>query len=421
MKYSIYRTIKKLWSKKVIYIIIAALLATGVNLFCQSFNKYFIEKNNFNVLVKDLNDVSATVDANLVSQMIPQNEAITYEDYEYLKKLYSEKADFKYSFIGKLGFLWLEKGKNDLDLINFNVVFTDKEEMEKILKIKVDDGKYYAGDAVLKYMSQISKDTKQNLGTKISPGSYVSLSGDHIELKESGFNIDGQAYKLNEIPKSSQKNKIITGFSNSITTDRGLEAETCIFIPLKEIEMKEKLWPHGSQGAQGRLTIQEKEFGNSVAFKAISYLSDKNQGVYTYNIGNEYLSAKAQLDYVTSMAKSYMVISCLQILLVSFCSSGMFLMIFSKRKKDIAISIMLGSTLMQQVVEVLLEITVVVLAGVLSGLIGFYIFRGSDTIIQLKTLLVLMFASIGVIIISASLTLKDVRGLNSLEVLQKNR
>ncbi len=39
---------------------------------------------------------------------------------------------------------------------------------------------------------------------------------------------------------------------------------------------------------------------------------------------------------------------------------------------------------------------------------------------QLKTLLVLMAASIGIITISASLTLKDVRGFNSLEVLQKN-
>ena len=421
MKYSIYRTIKKLWSKKVIYIIIAALLATGVNLFCQSFNKYFIEKNNFNVLVKDLNNVSATVDANLVSQITPENEAITYEDYEYLKKLYSEKADFKYSFIGKLDFLWMEQGKDDVELINFNVVFADKEEIEKILKIKADDGKYYAGDAVLKYMSQISRDTKQNLGTRISPGSYLSLSGNHIELEESALNIDGQSYKLDEIPESSQKNDIITGFNNSITTDQGLKAEDCIFISLDEIEMKEKLWPHGSQGTQSRLTIQEKEFGNSVAFKVISYLSDKNQGVYTYNIGSEYLSAKAQLDYVTSTAKSYMVISCLQILLVSFCSSGMFLIIFSKRKKDVAISIMLGSTLMQQVMEVVLEITVVVLAGVLSGFIGFYIFKGSETIIQLKTLLILMFASIGIITISASLTLKDVRGLNSLEVLQKNR
>ena len=239
MKYSIYRTIKKLWSKKVIYIIIAALLATGVNLFCQSFNKYFIEKNNFNVLVKDLNNVSATVDANLVSQITPENVAVTYEDYEYLKKLYSEKADFKYSFIGALDFLWLEKGKDDSELIKFNVVFADKEEIEKILKIKADDGKYYAGDAVLKYMSQISRDTKQNLGTRISPGSYLSLSGNHIELEESALNIDGQSYKLDEIPESSQKNDIITGFNNSITTDQGLKAEDCIFISLDEIEMKE--------------------------------------------------------------------------------------------------------------------------------------------------------------------------------------
>ena len=232
MKYSIYRTIKKLWSKKVIYIIIAALLATGVNLFCQSFNKYFIEKNNFNVLVKNLNNVSATVDANLVSQMIPENEAVTYEDYEYLKKLYSEKADFKYSFIGKLDFLWMEKGKDDVELINFNVVFADREEIEKILGIKTDDAKYYAGDAVLKYMSEISKDTKQKSGAKISPGSYLSLSGNHIELEESALNIDGLSYKLDEIPESSQKNKIITGFS-SITTERGLEAEDCIFHQMK--------------------------------------------------------------------------------------------------------------------------------------------------------------------------------------------
>ena len=184
--------------------------------------------------------------------------------------------------------------------------------------------------------------------------------------------------------------------------------------------MKEKLWPNGSQGIQSRLTIKEKEFGNNVAFKVISYLSDQNQGIYTYNIGNEYLSAKSKLDYVTSIVKSYMIISCLQILLVSFCSSGIFLIIFSRRKKDIAISIMLGSTLRQQITEVLLEITVVVLAGVLSGLMSFYIFRGDNTIMQVKTLLVLMFVSIGIITISASLTLKDVRGFNSLEVLQKN-
>ena len=81
---------------------------------------------------------------------------------------------------------------------------------------------------------------------------------------------------------------------------------------------------------------------------------------------------------------------------------------------------MLGSTLRQQITEVLLEITVVVLAGVLSGLMSFYIFRGDNTIMQVKTLLVLMFVSIGIITISASLTLKDVRGFNSLEVLQKN-
>ncbi len=420
MKYSVYRTIRKIWSKKAIYIIIASLLATGVNLFCQSFDKYFIEKNNFDVLVAGLTDVSATIDANLVSSIVSDREAVDYKDYVYLKKLYSEKADFKYNLIGKLGFVWLDNEKDDSQLADFNVVFTDKEEMEKILKIKVDDDQYYAGDMVLKCMSQISKNKKQNLGTKLSPASYLSLSGDHIELKESALNIDGQLYKLNEIPESAQENRIITGFSNSIVIDQGIKAEDCIFIPLEKIEMKEKLWPHGSQGMQSRLTIKEKEFGNSVAFKVINYLSDKNSGVYTYNIGNEYLSAKARLDYVTSVVKSYMIISCLQILLVSFCSSGIFLIIFSKRKKDIAISIMLGSTLKQQVTEVLLEITVVVLAGVLSGLIGFYIFRGNNAIMQLKTLFVLMAASIGIITISASLTLKDVRGFNSLEVLQKN-
>lgn len=420
MRYSVYRTLKKLWSKKVIYIIMASLLAIGVSLFCQSFNKYFIEKNNFNLLVDGLTDVSATVDANLVSQNLPKSEAVSYKDYIYLKELYSEKADFKYRLIGKLQFVWRENEKNNSQFADFNVVFIDKEEMENILKIKVEDNQYYAGDAVLNCISQVSKNKKQNLGSELLPGYYFSLSGDHIEIKESALNIDGQLYEIYEIPKSAQGNKIITGFSNSIVINQGIKVEDCIFIPLEEIEMKEKLWPNGSQGIQSRLTIKEKEFGNNVAFKVISYLSDQNQGIYTYNIGNEYLSAKSKLDYVTSIVKSYMIISCLQILLVSFCSSGIFLIIFSRRKKDIAISIMLGSTLRQQITEVLLEITVVVLAGVLSGLMSFYIFRGDNTIMQVKTLLVLMFVSIGIITISASLTLKDVRGFNSLEVLQKN-
>jgi len=420
MNYSLYRIMKKIWAKKVIYIIIAVLLAIGVYLFCQSFNRYFIEKDRFDLLVKDLTKVSAVIDTNLVSTRIPEKEAITYEDYIHLKSLYSNKASFKYSLIGKVDFLWLENKENEPKLITFNVVFTDKDEIEKVLNIKVDDGQYYAGDAVMKYLSQISRSRKQNKGTKLLSDSYFSLSADCIQLEESTLNIDGQVYQLKEIPKSAQSNRIITGSSKNFVIEQWITADNCIFIPIEEIKIKEKLWPQGSQSTQGRLSIQEKEFGNSVAFNVINYLSDKNKGVYTYNIGNEYLTAKIQLDYVTSKVKSYMIISSLQIWLISFCSSGILHIIFSKRKKDIAISIMLGSTLMRQIIEALLEITVIVLVGVMSGFIGFCFLKGSDTSIHVKTLFILIPVSIGIIVISTSLALKDVKKLNPLEILQKN-
>lgn len=262
--------------------------------------------------------------------------------------------------------------------------------------------------------------TKKKTGVELSENTYYSLTSDIVAFKNDGISIDEKVYTFNSIPQLAQKKKIFTRSSQAFNNEGGLTLENCLFFPLEEINLSKSLWPIYDASILSRLSVQEKNIQDGVTFEIVEYLSQKHKGEYSYSLGNEYMQAKLQLDYITSSAKGYMLISVLQILLIAFCSAGILYLIFTNRKKDIAVSIMVGATLKRQILELIFEIFIVISSGLSAGFIFFYLSNGDAMAIQNSTIMVLLSLGIATAIISISLALKDLYGISPVEILQKN-
>lgn len=421
MEFSIYRVIKRLWKQKIIYIIIAIQLAIGASILCFSFNQYFVEKTKFDALAQNLAKVSYIIDAYRLQGAPPRQEAITYKDYLALQELYKSKASLRYSLIGSANFLRIVEGKREAELQTINVVFMCREELEELLGIEMEKGSYYGGDAVNDYLSQMGTYTLQEKsGTRLKVNSYFSLTSDIVKFAQGGISIEDKVYNFKDIPKDAQEKKLYKWSVDVYNNEMGTQLKDCVFFPLEEIDIAGKVWTTGRENLTSRLSIKETDPRAQATYDIIKYLGMHHSGEYRYSMGNEYMQAKLQLDTITSEAKGYILMSGLQVLLISFCSSGIFYLIFAKRKKDIAVSIMVGSTLNRQAQELVAEIVFVILSGLGAGFIYFIIANAGEMPIQLSTIAVLLLIAAVTTAISAFLALKDIYQMSPVEVLQKN-
>lgn len=420
MKFSFYRIKKRLWSQKIIYVVIAVQLAIGASLLCFSFNQYFVEKGKYDKLAKSLTKDRILIDYNQQNPLSKQGEAITAEDYKVLRERYQDQAVLEYRFLGNLSFLRLEKGKKESELQTLTLVFLSKEEMKKLFEQNIEKKGLYAGQSALDFIHQMKSYTKEeSRGSSISSDTYLSVSTNLVDFTEKGLCIDGQIYTFQEIKSSVQEKKIFTSSYQAFQNETGITLENCLFFPLEQLSLGKKIFQEGNTVPLSVLSIQEKNFQDGIAFEVMEYLNEVHKGEYTYSLGSESMQAKLQLDFVTSKAKSYMLLSVLQILLVSFCSSSIFSLIFAKRKKDISMSIMVGSTKKQQVFELVTEIFLVIIIGLLAGFLFFCFAKEKDVGIPFGTIITLLFVALVTTAISSSLTLKDLYRISPIEILKK--
>lgn len=150
-------------------------------------------------------------------------------------------------------------------------------------------------------------------------------------------------------------------------------------------------------------------------------LYQAHDGNYTYQMVDEYLQAKILLKQILNGMLRLFSIALLQLLVVSLSSAGILYLFLQRRKADIAISVMMGSTMKGQGVELLGEATFLVLLGFILSLVS-YGLLGSFTEVnplQFKKLGSMILVLLLVVFTSTSLALGELSRLSPVEILQK--
>ena len=241
-------------------------------------------------------------------------------------------------------------------------------------------------------------------------------------IGNSFFQVNNENFKLNDLPLEAQ-GKYLSLYSGDAYSDDEdiLKVESCIFFPLDKIKLKDKIWPTEDTNFQTRFLVKELDPISGDLWEMLQTLEERHKGDYTYNIGDQYLQAKIKLDQSTYEVRRYMWIVVVQLLLLSISSAGILYLILLKQRKDIAISMMVGSTFRKQVFELILEVFSIVILGVIFGIISYYTWKSYNNInlsMHLNTIFIIIGTSLGIGVVSSSLALVELFNLSPITILQ---
>ncbi|MFR1324329.1 MAG: FtsX-like permease family protein, partial [Ezakiella massiliensis] len=118
---------------------------------------------------------------------------------------------------------------------------------------------------------------------------------------------------------------------------------------------------------------------------------------------------------------------------VSLITSGIFLLLLQSRKKEIAISLACGSTIKTQIKELILEIGLLILYGMVVGVAIAYMYgdiveqisiartnllTGTTIVTNIEPFIVLLITGLIILLTSSILIIKAIKKLNPIEILQ---
>lgn len=424
MLFSIFRVLRRCRHHLPLYILLALQIAFGSALMIYSLNSYFMEQHRFEELTRQMAAQTTMIETTVVKEAGKNKESIRFEDYEWLKKNFEDQLILYYSQAGDLRFLTWQKEKEETQLLNIQLIFISEEEASLWLGIDLEGSDFYAGDGVFSDLARLSELSLQEMdGSLLRRDSYFNLNGSVIQAEPSRLSIAGMDLPLRRLPKQAQE-KIFSQRSYDLLKeeDRPPSLRNAILIPLRHIQWKSSFWPAADSSFSSRLLIQELAPESGAAWKLLDALSERHKDEFQYRISDQYLQTKTTIDHQTMVVKRYLFMSLMSLLLSCICNTGVFYLILLRRKKDIAISVMAGSTQSRQALELLLEIFWVVLSGFLIGFFTYALRVWSlnrPLPMQTETLLLVPVSGVAVWIASAGLLLSELRHLSPIEILQQ--
>lgn len=424
MKYSFFRVRKRLTHRIIIYFLLILQIAIGIAVMTSSLNQYFLEKDKFNKFTQEITNNTTMIESNPVSTSAQNKEAISYSDYLFLEKEFSHGLSLQYSQIGRISFMYNAlKEVEESGIATIQIIFIGNEEMEELFGFLPIAGKYYAGDKVL-YNLNILENLNEQIrdGSDLKVNSYFNLNESDIKIGKDSLQVNNKKYELNKLPLEVQQKTLSLHSSSAYSDDEKLlKIEDCIFISLDEIALKQEIWPSEEGHFQTRLLVKELDPMSGDLWEMLQILESRHEGEYVYRIGDQYLQAKIKLDQSTYDVKRHMWIAIVQLLLVSISNAGILYLILLKQRKDIAISMMVGSTFKRQVLELIIEVFSIVLLGVIFGVVSYYIWRNYNSIdlsMHLNTVFIIIGTTLGIGAMSSSLALVELFNISPITILQ---
>lgn len=416
MIYSIKMSFKKIWRHKFLYMIVILQILFGVNILASALDDYFVKMGDYKESVSDLSEYNI----NIVAQDENSSDSIDsikMEDYKKVKSQYESNLNMNLKL--RFQFTYALMQDNEFGIYQSNMIFVDSD----YWGLNIRNDQVYIGEDIyhqIKKITEMKKIIKSSgpLGNNeymTHPDLIVGIEGDIL-------NIDGKSYNILVMDKKLQ-NQEIYPISSSDKDDKIKVADVIMFSheAVKDFDsyMSTEDLQHLSKFA--KLEVQENKPGTTYLYDMINKLQEYSGGRYQFYTDNQYLIRKETLLHKLGWAINRMAIAITQLFLVTVSTTGIIYLIILRRKKSIAIAIMNGSTKARQILELLLEVYAVCLAGVLFGMVSYYILnQRSENIMNHGTILAAFLVWVVMGFLSSSLSLKGIKNLLPIEILQRN-
>lgn len=445
MKYSKHRVNLRLYHRIALYIFLVLEIALGSALLFYSYSQYIVDKKELDSTMKYIEDSTTSIMArpNTV-------EYLTYEDYTYINENIFKNTKSHYTVNATLNFDYSRTGKIAL-------VFMSHDEMKETFGISPQAGTAYIGEEAKKVVEILSKLQKSRAQVTIDDGmvSFGANGGHYLELNDMDIDFTAnsikfldQEFEFVDIPVDTKEKMLIT--SPVIQTIENDKAESLlpnqpkgkymIIVPVeyaKEIDKIIRPWQNRKMAESynniaPRISIKNFEKAPEEVWQAIDYLKSKYPNA-NFAIDDPKTSNKAWIEYKKQTMSKYLLISILLLVIVSVITSGIFLLLHQGRKKEIAISLACGSTVKDQIKELLMEISALIFYGMVVGVAAAYMYgdiaerrfyekyngyRGLNIKTNVEPFLMLILAAVIILIISSALSIRATRKLNPTEILQ---
>ena len=449
MKYSLHRVNLRIYHRIVLYLFLILEIAIGSALLFYSYSHFIDDKKDFDKTNRYIEASTSAITANP-----NKTKNLTYDDYLYLKENIFKNTQTSYTVNTSLNF-----GINN-DSFSIALIFIGPEELKETFGIDQEPGKAYIGKTAKKNIQKIVGLEKKIPHFEVDSNSvaYLPKEGYYYELNDMDVDFTKSSIKFPnldtelefvDMPEDTKDITIATGSeiqleSYRVSRDRCRpiqpEGRFMIIVPAeyaRDIDKIIRPWKHPTLSLiyttiDPRIVVKNFKESPEEIWQAIDYLKSKHSEA-NFNLDDPRAINKDLIKKKRQSMYKYMLTSILLLSTVSLITSGIFLLLLQSRKKEIAISLACGSTIKTQIKELILEIGLLILYGMIVGVAIAYMYgdiveqisiaktnymTGTTIVTNIEPFIVLLITGLIILLTSSILIIKAIKKLNPIEILQ---
>jgi ABC-type lipoprotein release transport system permease subunit len=362
-----YRQNIKWYSFVSIQICIAIVMLYIFSTISFSIGKQYTENKNkaesslvqVDVLTQDINNTNP-------QQMIDKNRDLffSYDDYKTIKNEYGKDLNLLYAVKKKLIYITDNKISEVYLLFVsnefFNIIypskqFSDFSQMNNVLfgsnaKDTIKNGKLVEGEENW-YQSLDANSNKISMGNN---NTYDMVDMRKLYLENT-----------NKIKTVSLDRFISSEYGNQ---NSEISLDNAIIIPIeKNLEYLDSIFTKdGDLNLIVSIKFKDTSVYGKILSNILNYLEKEHKQQYTF--GNSILFYMSQTQSLLELCKLINLLTVVCIVIVMIGITGLMLLMISKRRKEIALSIAIGATLKQLYFETIFEIILIIGIGGIFGI-----------------------------------------------------
>lgn len=343
---------RKVWVKiihhKAIYFLLIIEMTVAMSMYVYSCNL------SFSIQEKEENFQSLEIDR-LLKISVKEGESATEElpintkDYEYIQKLSGEHAFFSIDIPDII----ILKGQ----VIDYHILFLDFEK--------------YGLNSECAYMGAHVQNMIKEDGGQFSMD-FISLSGTNIVLNSETS--PQSNFKIKNLPDKLENENL-----GSAISDKNIVLTDAVLLPITEMESLFRVMSPSSGEFRLEIKLANSSDADYTQKSIVQYLFEEHGAYYDYKfydplseLQNDTYKIKLDINAVNK-------IGMLLLVTLFVASISIFRILFGKRERELGICQACGAGIKHIMVEIILEVFVVCLAGTILGCLGGFILTYNST------------------------------------------
>ncbi len=390
MKYSLERIIRNLWRQKAAYLVIFTEFVFGVAIFsvCMSYlitttkllREYKESRAGKEVHVEcystEVSESSSSetviIDTKAEYETVAE---IDYETYVNIYEAYTDDLEILFSSSQVVN--WILLGEEEIDFLYVVKQYMNDEMFRYLYGFDREPGYLYLGEqayAALAQMEQVRGEAGEDSVQAVDVGG-IRLEGDVIVTS------DGQRRHFQVVHLLDEEQEVVDKVvyaEEDDMWDTHTDMADVVILPVAELkDIPESTYDFSALFLKSNLTLMYRNADSREdIIPEIMLKLTEAQLNRMYVADNAYLSLKQEIESLEYDTYNWVLMSVSMILLSGIGCVGYLFLQMNKRKHAMAVAIAYGSTYRRMVVENLVEVFVVFVAGGILGVLISPRFRG---------------------------------------------